>query len=713
MVGAAGQTDPTSALPRVLAHIVTFNHQNTVSGAIDALLGQQGFVVGENLEILLTDNASTDSTPTLLQRYAQPGVAVQCNNQNLGFSGAHNVGATRAVAEQVKYLFVLNPDIALEADALARLVEALERDPSAGAACPKLLRASDDLKPVTPVRLDAAGMYITPALRHLDRGSEELDCGQFDADEYVFGGSGAALLLRVETIRDVALSETATSGVVQLFDDAFFAYREDADLAWRMQWRGWATRYVATARGAHVRHVLPERRGALSPLLNRLGVRNRFLLQFNNLSLSLACALFPRWIVRNILVLAAVCLRERTSLPGVREAWTLRIRARKNRRETIGKARVSTAALRRWFGTTPVTFPALNRSARTRVVGSVNIVIVNYNSGDRLERALKALRSAVVAATPRVVVTVVDNASLDTSASRLVTVKEPTVDILSGALPVRIIFSEQNLGFAGGVNRGAREQDADAVMIMNPDLELRSETLGALIEALERYPQLGMVSPVLVGKDGRVQHGFTARRFPSLASTLAELFFLHRIWPRNPWTMAYRLQDDRPLRAYLERETTPLPHHDLAAPVVVDQPAGACLLVRTETFRRLDGFDERFWPAWFEDVDFALRARRIGALAAVVGGSRADHEGGYSLSYLSASGFSEAWYSNLIRYWRKSGSTGEYLTLRALLPIALLLRSAATYFESIKLGLGERPEEAKNKRGHALTLFRLSLRRER
>ncbi len=715
----SGRTGVAVELPRVLAHIVTFNHESSVEGAVRSLLSQEGFKLGSSLEVLLTDNASSDGTFAVLEKFRQPGVTVQKNFENAGFSGAHNAGAAQAVASNASYLFVLNPDIALEPSALRLLVSALERDPSAGAAVPKLSRADSNLRPVSPARLDAAGMFITPAIRHLDRGSEELDVGQFDRDAYVFGGSGAAILLRVSTVVDVALRSTATArDEVQLFDDAFFAYREDADLAWRMQWLGWSTRYVASARGAHVRHVLPERRSQLAPTLNRFGVRNRFLLQLNNLSLSLAMQLLPAWVARNAIVIGAVLVSERSSMPALKEVFALRKRAWQNRRETLGRARVPTSMVRRWFANHPTVFPALESATPGQPIRSINIVIVNYNSGERLQRCLAAIGSTLERSTLDVVVTVVDNASLDSSASRCAPNLEDGVgerfsDTHSGSIATRIVFSPANLGFSGGVNRGVRERAADAYLIMNPDVELRELTLHRLAETLTHYPQLGLVSPVLVGRDGLVQHGFTARRFPTLSSTLAELFFLHRIWPKNPWTTAYRLQDDAVLARYLEGQqpTAGEPSLSTTEPAIVDQPAGACLLVRAAAFHEVNGFDEQFWPAWFEDVDFAMRARAAGQLAAIQAGAQADHEGGYSLAYLSASGFSEAWYSNLIRFWAKSGSRRQYLTLRALLPIALLVRAFATFLESVQLGLGRRPSEARNKRVHALTLFRLSFRR--
>ena len=122
---------------------------------------------------------------------------------------------------------------------------------------------------------------------------------------------------------------------VRLFDEAFFAYREDADLSWRAGRMGWRCVYVPTARATHVRVVTPERRSQLPTILNRLSVRNRFLLQLNNWDLSCGIAsLLCGVMLRNVMVIAGVLLREWSSIPGLMEAIRLAPRARSIYRTT-------------------------------------------------------------------------------------------------------------------------------------------------------------------------------------------------------------------------------------------------------------------------------------------------------------------------------------------------------------------------------------------
>ena len=69
----------------------------------------------------------------------------------------------------------------------------------------------------------------------------------------------------------------------QYFDENFFAYREDADLAWRAQWLGWSCLYIPEATGYHIRRVLPERRAGLPDAINMHSFKNRFLLRIKNM----------------------------------------------------------------------------------------------------------------------------------------------------------------------------------------------------------------------------------------------------------------------------------------------------------------------------------------------------------------------------------------------------------------------------------------------
>ena len=220
---------------------------------------------------------------------------------------------------------------------------------------------------------------------------------------------------------------------------------------------------------------------------------------------------------------------------------------------------------------------------------------------------------------------------------------------------------------------------------------------------------MATLSPVLYGLDGLPQFGFTARRLPTLSSTLTEAFYLHRFWPKNPWTQAYLLEDEPFLPGYMKQEKAVEagPEENLERPFLADQPAGACLMIRGSVFEELGGFDESFWPAWFEDVDFARRCLEAGYLCGIQGNTSAIHEGGYSLDSLPAGRFVEIWYQNLQLYWEKHGSSLEQRLLKLSLPPALLLRSGLSLGQELVATL--RPEGEGVSKKESSTLFQLAI----
>lgn len=330
---------------KVLVHIVSWNSEATIARCLEHVFAQEGFELGRDLFVHVTDNASSDATASIVRAASsRSGVSIAVNSDNLGFSAAQNQGVTIGVREGFDAILVLNPDVGLSPRCLKTMTEELAPEARIGMVTPKLVRASNDLEPSEPTVLDAAGMILTPALRHFDRGSGIRDEGQFEAPEVVFGGTGACLLIARECVASVAIPKSISDEVVwrlypalrngaderiQMFDEAFFAYREDADLAWRSLRLGWRCVYEPTALASHVRVVTPERRSILPPILNLLGVRNRFLLQLNNWDISHGWSSLVAGIMwRNLLVIAGVLLRERASLPAFRQVLLLRHRAR-------------------------------------------------------------------------------------------------------------------------------------------------------------------------------------------------------------------------------------------------------------------------------------------------------------------------------------------------------------------------------------------------
>jgi GT2 family glycosyltransferase len=329
--------------------IVTYNSSRFIRQCLQYVLAQNY----PRLEIIVIDNASSDATPAILQdvkdsQHKGRSLRVVYNRENTGFAGGQNqaIGLTSA-----DWVLTLNPDVRLSSDFISRLVVATqEADPTVGSICGKLLGMAADFKlPSRPV-FDSTGIFFTPNLRHLDRGSRELDIGQYEEAEYVFGATGAACLYRRTMIDDISLDG-------EFFDNDFFAYREDADVAWRAQLLGWKCLYTPAAVAYHVRSVLPSNRASLPAIINMHSVKNRWLLRIKNMT----GGLYRRhWLTvtwRDCIVIGGCLLREFSSLRAfvlLFHAWS---RTWRKRRAIMASRRAADDYLADWFSYQPVSFP--------------------------------------------------------------------------------------------------------------------------------------------------------------------------------------------------------------------------------------------------------------------------------------------------------------------------------------------------------------------
>lgn len=347
---------------KVLIHIVTWNSSSHIASCLERLAEAIRSLPDLGIALMITDNNSCDNTVKLIRESiifvaAERGdlvisekfgqVYLVENRANLGFAAAHNQGATFFCASDYDYLLILNPDVGLISEGLRALVSLMDKHPEYGSATGKLLRADGDLRPIYPPIIDSTGIIFDRALRHFDRGGEQLDHGQFSVEEEIEGASGACLIVRKQFVESVSFRAQYDEDLVsvfpqlaegrearkQLFDEAFFAYREDADLAWRARLLGWRCGYSPIVVGAHVRRVTQHRRASLDKDINCAGVRNRFLLQINNFSfLRDWRSILPGLIVRNLVVLAGVLVMERGSIPAFSHCAKLFRRAHARRR---------------------------------------------------------------------------------------------------------------------------------------------------------------------------------------------------------------------------------------------------------------------------------------------------------------------------------------------------------------------------------------------
>ena len=259
-------------------------------------------------------------------------------------------------------MLLLNPDAKPEPDYLDRLLSTIDQggpneSNAIGGATGRLLR--EPVNGQAPL-IDACGMRLTPTWRHLDRASGQPDRGQHDTRELVFGATGAISLFRRAALEDVAIAG-------RVFDDWFHTYREDAELCFRLQERGWDVLYEPAARATHRRLVVPGRRRQLSPAVNFHSLKNRYLIRLYHQTAANFLATLPFTLFRDALALGWVLLAERDSLPAYRWLWRNRIALLDRRRLIQGRKKRS---IESWFlrDHVPVTAPVDARPKQATTV---------------------------------------------------------------------------------------------------------------------------------------------------------------------------------------------------------------------------------------------------------------------------------------------------------------------------------------------------------
>jgi GT2 family glycosyltransferase len=331
---------------------VTYNSGRFIKRCLESVLSQKY----SQTEIIVIDNASTDGTVDILEQF-EGRCRIVYNEENVGFAAAQNQAIQLSHG---RWVLTLNPDVLLMPDFIAELVEAGQIDSKVGTVCGKLLAISASFDMPDKAIVDSTGIFFTPMLRHLDRGSQEPDSGLYQNFEYVFGATAAAALYRRDMIEDISIFG-------EFFDSDFFTYREDADVAWRAQLLGWKCLYTPQAEGYHVRAVLPGNRRALPAAINMHSVKNRFLMRVKNITGHLYWRNLRSIIWRDLVVLGCCITRETSSLKGF---WYLARHWRKfllKREEIMKRRRVSDAYIASWFHHEPVSMPVAKPKVRARV----------------------------------------------------------------------------------------------------------------------------------------------------------------------------------------------------------------------------------------------------------------------------------------------------------------------------------------------------------
>ena len=234
----------------------------------------------------------------------------------------------------------------------------------------------------------------------------------------------------------------------------------------------------------------------------------------------------------------------------------------------------------------------------------IEVIIVNYNAGDALNRCVQSVLQQQVPAQ----VTVIDNLSSDDSVACLQSSLDPDEN-------VTIFANDENPGFARAVNAVARNlvKGGQYLLILNPDCEMYPGSLSALVRALDDDPGAALAGPLVVDREGEPMQG-TLRRFPNPWNSFLAFSGL---WRLGRWVPALRGIE---MRGQLPTETTE-----------AEAVSGACMLLRQSEFIDMGCMDDAY-GLHCEDLDLMYRLRQRGFHCLFVPAARVFHQQGISSS---------------------------------------------------------------------------------
>ena len=278
---------------------------------------------------------------------------------------------------------------------------------------------------------------------------------------------------------------------------------------------------------------------------------------------------------------------------------------------------------------------------------SLAVILVNYNAGDELRRALQSAADELHELAWEAVV--IDNASTDGSQAI----------VPEFAPQARLIANTTNVGFATAVNQALAASAAPLVLVMNPDCRLVAGAIAALRAELDLHDYCAIVGPRILNPDGSLQG--SARGDPDM---LTGLFGRTPLLARLlPWLSIRKrnVVSDAAIRSG-------------RASVVVDWLSGACMLARRDALDKVKGFDERYFLYW-EDADLCRRLRDAGYHVRYVPGATAIHRVGHSSSSVRASAI-RAFHESAYLYYVTHVASGRLQPRRLLARTLLSVRCA-------------------------------------
>ena len=372
-------------IPKVTISVINYNDKKFIFKAIESAV-EQSYL---NLEIIITDNNSTDGTREEIGKRIlgweekRKGVnfkipptpflkgGVNCikyikNSENTGFGRPHNE-AMRIM--EGDFILLLNSDAILTKNYIENILKSFD-DPRISSVQGKLLRYDFDKNELCKDKenpelniIDTTGLMMFKNRRIVCIGQGQADKGQFEKEAEIFGVDGAVPVYRKEALEDIKLrikNQESRIKKYEYFDENFFLYKEDVDLAWRLRLGGWKAVYTPQAVAYHGRgsgdsmaknylNIIRERR-KINKRAKYLSFKHQRLMQIkNDFPFLLFTKHFPQFIIKEVGAWVYMAIFERFTFGILKDLYHDVPVFLKKRKMVMGKKRVGVKEMEKWF----------------------------------------------------------------------------------------------------------------------------------------------------------------------------------------------------------------------------------------------------------------------------------------------------------------------------------------------------------------------------
>ena len=262
--------------------IPNWNGEDFIRNCLDSLRQQT-----TKHTVIVVENGSVDRSIAIIEA-EYPEVILLKQPENLGFAGGTNIGIQRAINDGFDFVALLNNDAIADKGWLKELLQTIQADKHIGSVMSKI-------KSLDGKTLDGTGEIFTTWGVHFPRGRKEEDLGQYDKNLDIFGASGGASLFSTKTLKETGL-----------FDEDFFAYYEDVDLAWRIQLAGWKTVFAPEA---IVYHHINASSSRIKGFATYQSIKNLPWVIWKNVPTSLLWKILPRFLLIYIMFIGSALAR--------------------------------------------------------------------------------------------------------------------------------------------------------------------------------------------------------------------------------------------------------------------------------------------------------------------------------------------------------------------------------------------------------------------